>query len=693
MSDEARTVCQIVLSENGIEIGVARPDGLRTGWPVRGDFDLPSLERRLPPLVLSDVGSVQEYGRSLFEEILGDAEVLDRFNECEMVCDDSRVQVCIEIETEPAGLSELRWEYLADRAQPNPRCLAMQSPFVLVRRLRSTDHPPVRRWEPLAQRPRLLAVISNPKDLESFQTPEGYTFTPIEHPVRREQTQALSQLMDDLKRRRLIADYQLVGAGVGPPHPQGFPTLGLLQDVLLDAIRMEKPHHIVHFLAHGYVDEEGHGCLILPDEFNKATIVSDAALIRLFPASHHVRLVILAACQPPGEAKQTFRRSLVGLAPSLLQRGVDIPGVIAMQDEISVGAAQTFTEAFYRALGAHGYVDSAVATARQSTATTYPTEWAIPVLYLQNENPRLFTPDASPGAGGVLKQLFQTTPVLRFVGREEELKEYVQLLCEQEAPSVRWLWGHCTVGKRTLQRQLRYEAYLRGYGHLTYENRHEAPVEGASNNIRLHNLLTDLIGSRGLDGDAVGRTCFAGFLQARTQEQSATFVVRKFLDGLGLLAEKVERGIVCFLYFRHFEHNREFLASPPFKELASQLTDRYTEGKLQRIRMMIAVEQPRSDADDLFGEIFRDGDRHDYVSEHELLGLQGTDSIRDLCRCYDILRDGRVPSMVCELAKRAELPDGGYLPGPIAEWLARTAQKAEDTWDFQWVELDGLGGR
>ena len=142
------------------------------------------------------------------------------------------------------------------------------------------------------------------------------------------------------------------------------------------------------------------GYLLLTDDMGDAALVHQNRFRSLFPRTHRVRLVFLAACQS-GSGEQRIGRPLAGLAPTFLRVG--IPVVIAMQDEISVRGAAAFTETFYEELMAHGYVDTAVVEARREMERRAPSraEWGIPVLYLQDEEPRLFLPDrAQPCLAG-----------------------------------------------------------------------------------------------------------------------------------------------------------------------------------------------------------------------------------------------------------------------------------------------------
>ncbi len=387
MVQEVRTRCHTTVRQGSAQVKITRPNGVPVGQSVEGDFKAAEAVSVLISLPLGSNDQVKAYGQALFERLFGDTEVKSAFAQCENLDSTANVQVCIEIQDKLAPeLRGLRWEALCDHTLPNPRRLAVEKPFRLVRRLSSA---PKVNLQPLSERPRVLVVISNPKNLEEYQTPEEkYTFKPIEH-FERKETKALDALMHDLEADKLIQGYQILGGGPGAAHLDGYPSLGRIRQVLEEALKTGQPHHILHFLAHGYLDKEGKGHLILTDDSGNAVSVAQDDFLNLFPPSHMVRLVVFAACQSD---QQVLNRPLAGLAPSMLQKGVGIPAVIAMQDEISVGAASEFTRAFYRDLGQHGYIDTAMANARAAVAINYAHEWYIPVLYLQNDNPRLFDP-------------------------------------------------------------------------------------------------------------------------------------------------------------------------------------------------------------------------------------------------------------------------------------------------------------
>jgi hypothetical protein len=686
MAQGARTQCRLTVGKSSVEISVTRPDGGSAGRKL-GAFNAAEVVGKLASLALNNDAAITAYGQALFDQLFSDADVKSAFVQAEQQVPSAEVQVCIEIQDKLAPeLRNLRWEALCDQTLPNPRRLAVHKPFRLIRRLGSVE---VVNRQPLSDRPRVLVIISNPKNLKSYQTPEeGYAFGPIEHPLNRSETKALDALMNDLQTQGLIQGYQILGGALGQPHPDGYPSLGRIRQVLDEAEKAGKPHHVLHFLAHGYLDQKGLGHLILADDNGNALSVAQSEFLNLLPPQHNVRLVVFAACQSD---QQALERPLAGLAPSMLQKGVEIPAVIAMQDKISVGAAAKFVQAFYRDLGQHGYLDTALAHARAEVAATYPDEWAIPVLYLQNDNPCLFDSQVSLSARQLTSQLFTTNPVGNFVDREVEIRRFADLLCEQQTPTICWLWGPKQVGKQTLLRQLRFEAYRRGYGHMMAAIRY--PLTVGTEAAILYQVLRTMVEDAALHQNAEGRRCLADFLQERAANDSLHGIVTRFLDGLQELDASLERGLLCLFYFYDFAAHENLLSGAPFTELIGATADRYSRGRLNRVRFMVAVGQPQPQSE-LFPSIPRE-----YFYEEELPGFEGPETIKDLCKSYGFLLQGnQVPARVLELVNQSRLSDPRYyLPGPAAHWLGQLSRRlgsrdVASLQGLQWAAVNGGGG-
>ena len=456
MSTESRSHCRIMVSQEMVQITYQEREGQLLKAHSRFDHEAAiQLHRslaRADPLA---------YGRGLYDLlVMADPkqQVSALFRRC---FDDpsSQVEVTIEIIDETlAGLVEFRWEYLCD---PDGRSLALDSRLRLARRLASIVPG---RSEPLGEPPRVLAVISSPDNVESFCVVGGGAtgrqslgFAALEAPFLPQQTLGVAALFDGLKARGLIANYRILRGPLPSPHNEhpallpGRPTLGRIHEVLQAAEEAELPYHVVHFLAHGYLDEDGKGYLLLTDDMGDAALIPQNGFRSLFPSTHRVRLVFLAACQSGG-GEQRVGQPLAGLAPTFLRAG--IPVVIGMQDEISVRGAAAFTETFYRELTAHGYVDTAVVEARREMERQVPsaTEWGIPVLYLQDEEPRLLRPAAaSRAAEEVMGNPFHTSGRINdpamFFGRQQIVREICAELKKGCSVSV---VGESQIGKSSL---------------------------------------------------------------------------------------------------------------------------------------------------------------------------------------------------------------------------------------------------
>ncbi len=432
MDEEKRNACCVKVSRDMVQITYARsrqePLTAHANFAHRTALKLHTHPTK---------GDAQEYGRELYRLLfLADPKqnISAVLNRC---FDDplSHVHVSIEIVDETlAELLDLNWESLCN---PDGCYLARDSRFRFARRLASL---PLGKYQPLVGLPRVLVVISNPGNLESFAVktfgPDGlqdHGFAPIEAPFLPQQTLGLADLFDGLKAKGRIAGYRILRGPLPSPHDghpallEGYPTLDRVHKVLQAAEEANQPYHVVHFLAHGYLDIDGDGCLLLTDEMGDAAPVHQTAFQSLFPQEHHVRLILLAACQS-GSGEQKIGRSLAGLAPTFLRVG--IPAVIAMQDEISVCGAAAFTETFYQKVTKWGYIDTAVVEARREVERRAPSrgEWVVPVLYLQNEDPRLFRPaDATHAGHKTIANPFYTggrinDPAL-FFGRQRLIRE------------------------------------------------------------------------------------------------------------------------------------------------------------------------------------------------------------------------------------------------------------------------------
>lgn len=254
--------------------------------------------------------------------------------------------------TNAPELADLPWEYLY--IPKLNRFLSLSARTPLVRDLELPEPiRPLKVDAPL----RVLVVISSPSD-----------YPPLD--VERE-WKRLQSALADLEQRGAVKLDRLDMA-----------TFAALQHRL-----RRRAYHIFHFIGHGAFDPHRQdGVLLLEGEDGRSHQVSGQELGMVLHDHETLRLALLNACEGARVARDD---PFAGTAQSLIQQRV--PAVIAMQFEISDGAAIALAQGFYSAL-ADGYpVDGALADARRAVfAQSGGVEWGTPVLYLRAQDGNLF---------------------------------------------------------------------------------------------------------------------------------------------------------------------------------------------------------------------------------------------------------------------------------------------------------------
>jgi hypothetical protein len=141
--------------------------------------------------------------------------------------------------------------------------------------------------------------------------------------------------------------------------------------------------HILHFVGHGMLNEEGQGMLALQGSSGK-TQTTDAEDMLVLLRDRSTRLVILSACETGARSEaEAGARGLMGVAPKLVWGGM--PAVLAMQFAASDDATIDFMETLYTELAQGEPLDTAVTEARVGLYFDYDdkTFWANPVLFMR----------------------------------------------------------------------------------------------------------------------------------------------------------------------------------------------------------------------------------------------------------------------------------------------------------------------
>ena len=261
--------------------------------------------RRLTPV---DEQPVQELGRQLFE-FLFPAEIREQLNAVRRQAAQEDGQMQVRLQIGPPELAVLPWEFMYDQSRDDYLCLSSS----LVRYLNVLEPP------------RRLAVTPPLRILCMAASSGGRDNLNIDLEKRR-----LNQALSDLSR---------VG-GVRLTWVDGQTWRDL--DYALD----QGGWHIFHFIGHsGFDRQRSEGFLGLADEDGEEYRLRASDLGQMLGGRPSLRLVVLNSCEGGrGAASDVFSSA----AAVLIRRG--IPAVVAMQYDISDGAAIDFARGLYTAL-------------------------------------------------------------------------------------------------------------------------------------------------------------------------------------------------------------------------------------------------------------------------------------------------------------------------------------------------------
>ncbi len=247
------------------------------------------------------------------------------------------------------------------------------------------------------------------------------------------------------------------------------PTYGALDNALKNAT---EPFDVVHFDGHGVYDPRyglGGLCFEDPNDRHKLTernmdfISAEkmAALCR----DYRIPLVFLEACQSAAEVNPT-----ASVAAKLLEEGV--ASVVAMSHSVLVETARRFVTAFYRELAAGARVGAAMLAGQgelyddanrgkgMGGVDLHLSDWFVPVLYQETQDPQLITVQPSEAAQESQAEprrrrmgKLPDAPPQTFIGRSRELLAIERLLLDGGAKyAVVVGTGGC--GKTTLAVEL-----------------------------------------------------------------------------------------------------------------------------------------------------------------------------------------------------------------------------------------------
>jgi hypothetical protein len=211
------------------------------------------------------------------------------------------------------------------------------------------DQPELSRipWEYCRIRRKFVAQSIETPVVRYLKTnqPDFYPIT-VAKPVRLLLVTA-SPVDDKWKQLDVGKEADAIKTAVQPLVDSGKVTVKLLDhaspaDLVTNVRRTFKPH-ILHFIGHGTLQENGEGALVLEDGSaeHKPSLIDVDDMSQLLDATD-VSLLILSACET---AAHDASEAIMGLAPRLVWDG--LPAVIAMQYAVPDRTAALFATELY----------------------------------------------------------------------------------------------------------------------------------------------------------------------------------------------------------------------------------------------------------------------------------------------------------------------------------------------------------
>ena len=302
--------------------------------------------------------AVRDFGGALFDALIC-GEIRSRFDVSQLKAESEGKGLRLKLRVGPPKLAALPWEYLYDRRHNAYLVLSHYTPVV-----RYLELP--RPARPLAVTPplRVLILIANPAGTVTLDA--------------------------ERERERIeTALRPLAGEGWVEIDYLSPPTWRALQRALRRGV-----YHVFHFVGHGDFDQlREEGQLIFEDQQRRADRLPAGKLARLLADHRSLRLAMLNACESAYlEGDDPFAST----AATLVRAG--LPAVVAMQFEITDGAAVELSQVFYESLADNLPVDAALAEARKAIdlAVSNTVEWGTPVLYTHAPDGQIFDLTAAP---------------------------------------------------------------------------------------------------------------------------------------------------------------------------------------------------------------------------------------------------------------------------------------------------------
>ena len=328
------------------------------------------------------------HGQLLTGALFADEAVKSYFGQA-WAAAEGKPRLVLQIDPSAEDLHALRWETLCHPVSGERLTSDANRPF--SRFLASEN------WEQVVLRPksqlRALVVVANPRELKDGLQLLASTMYEVDVPGE------LERARDGLREAARIEEL------VSPTDQPGEVTFERLTARLLEG------YDIVYLVCHGALLPENQGdederqtpFILLENadgSYDRRDATQLANFIAQLRAERRPRLVVLSSCQSGGtgivpsipasaEQRSYDGGALAALGPRLAQAGV--PAVVAMQDNVKMRTVARFMPVFFQELLREGYVDRAMAVARNVIGGQ--PDWWVPLLYSRLRDGQLWLAD------------------------------------------------------------------------------------------------------------------------------------------------------------------------------------------------------------------------------------------------------------------------------------------------------------
>ena len=367
----------MTISDADLEFGMVW-DADQNGFDVTMRFTSAAGEDRRPASprrsLQIDLAALDElvddtaaYGAALSRMVFAVPEIESLYSHALAAAQTAMVHLRIHLDG-PARYHAVRWELLREAGEEGMP-IATTPNILFSRFLSSTD------WRPIPtgdqREHRALVVVAAPSNADEY----GLAEVDVDVELAR--------------ARRALTGYQLDVLGGGRRRA----TLASLAEQLGTT---PGGYEVLYLVGHGRLTDDVPLLFLERDDGTADAVDARRLVERVYGLEQKPTIAMLLSCQSGAsgdDAASSDGGALAGIGPRL--SGAGIPAVIAMQGDVTMATAASFTTAFFTAFGEAPVVDRAMARAR--TAVLDRPDWWMPVLFSRLRSGRVYNGTELPG--------------------------------------------------------------------------------------------------------------------------------------------------------------------------------------------------------------------------------------------------------------------------------------------------------